>query len=166
MLLPDVATAMLVSLNSQNDIAFLGPALFQLNKFVSGASKKKHFLYKFEFCPNWNTFCKNGLGSVHAAELAYVFGGDRFGNYNYTSQDVAVSDMMMEMWTNFAKTGDPTATVPVGGTAWRPYTSGSHNYLLIGNKTESKIWPTPAVPKAFDVYLQKLEGVQGPVVVG
>ena len=84
--------------------------------------------------------------------------------HNLTSQDTAVIHQVMEMWTNFAKTGNPTVTLPVGGTYWKPYSTGAHNYLLIGNKTESKIWPTPAVPKAFEVYLQKLEGVQGPVI--
>ena len=58
-------------------------------------------------------------GAFHSAELWYMFGTlDRCWR-PMTDGDHALSDAMMDFWTNFAKTGNPN---PDGKEPWRPCT--------------------------------------------
>jgi para-nitrobenzyl esterase len=45
-------------------------------------------------------------GAFHADEVPYVFGVQ---TENFNSTEDAVSDIMMEYWANFVKTGNPNA---------------------------------------------------------
>ena len=71
---------------------------------------------------NRNSFIKYeyiATGSVHAADIPYTFGypllqfnddvrnntGMTFAPIDYDDTDVAVSEFMMTLWTNFAKFG-------------------------------------------------------------
>jgi para-nitrobenzyl esterase len=45
-------------------------------------------------------------GAFHADEVPYVFGVEQ-DNFNPT--EVALSDIMMDYWVNFVKTGNPNA---------------------------------------------------------
>lgn len=49
-------------------------------------------------------------GTVHGEELPYVFGAPLVGGFNhfglnYTLSEVLLSELVMTLWTNFAKTG-------------------------------------------------------------
>merc|ERR1712110_82534 len=149
------------ALESQNDIALIGPTLFQLNSLVSNSPEKRHYLYEFNYRPSWSVF-PTWMSAVHADEIGFVFGmdPDHYRQLNVTSEEARVINQVQEMWTNFAKSGNPTDTVPAGGAAWKPYSSGVNNFLLIGEQTQSKVWPAPGVPKSFQSYLQKLEGAE------
>eukprot|EP00794_Sanderia_malayensis_P000223 gene227-838_t len=104
---------------------------------------KKAFLYEFVYLPE---NLRNPLWKVsHALDLVFVFGGPLFGGHspmasyfmsNYTKQDKTMARTMMEMWTNFAKTGNP-------GRNWPEYTANEKKYLEIGaNLTVKKIYMT------------------------
>jgi para-nitrobenzyl esterase len=100
---------------------------------------------------NWK---KEGFVSVHALELPYVFGDwDDSTGWWQTMQmslqesgvknpdpgldvtDKKVSEAMMGLWAEFAKTGKPQAAeVP----DWPPYTPTSDTYLYIGDTPEVK----------------------------
>lgn len=46
--------------------------------------------------------------ACHAVELSYVFGNTEEVIYTGHPADEAISDTVMQMWTNFARTGDPS----------------------------------------------------------
>ena len=51
-------------------------------------------------------------GAFHAAEVPFVFGDLSAFNMLSRPEDEVFSDLMMTIWTNFAKTGNPSV---VGG---------------------------------------------------
>nr|CAD7452710.1 unnamed protein product [Timema tahoe] len=68
-------------------------------------------------------------GVVHGDELGYIF--YRKGlqdSLDPDSTEMKVLNRMVKMWTNFAKTGDPSEGMDV---IWKPVTSKSRNYLSI-----------------------------------
>lgn len=60
---------------------------------------------------------------------------DIFLTCGWSAADSAVADKMMTIWTNFAKTGDPS--IP-GVLNWTPYTTTNDTYLDLGNTLELK----------------------------
>eukprot|EP00794_Sanderia_malayensis_P000230 gene221-845_t len=104
---------------------------------------KKAFLYEFVYLPE---NLRNPLWKVsHGLDIVFVFGGPLStgpwlisSNYmsNITEQDKTMARTMMEMWTNFAKTGNP-------GKNWPEYTASEKKYLEIGaNLTVKKSYMT------------------------
>ncbi|KAB7498140.1 Neuroligin-4, X-linked [Armadillidium nasatum] len=92
-------------------------------------------------------------GTVHGEELAYVFGAplvkgfSHFG-LNYTLEEQFLSELVMILWTNFAKTGNPNLPTPQKyktegapfnwmenlRTLWPPYDQMNQQYLHIEQK--------------------------------
>lgn len=73
--------------------------------------------------PSWLYYFTRQLpgdaaGAFHSSELWYMFGTYGRCWRPFTEADGALSDRMMDYWTNFMKTGDPNGT---GLTAWAPY---------------------------------------------
>lgn len=102
--------------------------------------------------PGWR---KDGCVSFHRIEPGYVFGdwADRYGFFRSDAwllarvsgakqqdpelgpADQRVSQAMMAMWTNFAKTGNPSAT---GLPEWKPYDVQTEPYLYIAECPEAR----------------------------
>ncbi|XP_012935541.1 neuroligin 4-like [Aplysia californica] len=150
------------ALNAQNDIVFVASTLTEINKVTQTASNgPKHYLYEYShessFSPNpqWNS-------ATHGGEVAFVLDVQRGQPYSAgiipTSEDILVSQQMIEMWTNFAKTGNPTSSVPIGGAMWSPYSPETPNYLFITSQTKQKMWQRPRVVDFYWAVLQKLDG--------
>ena len=53
---------------------------------------------------------------------------DIFGSMQYGADDMAISELTMTFWTNFARTGDPGTT----SLAWPAYTPFNDTFMLIG----------------------------------
>ncbi|KAF2366524.1 Carboxylesterase type B [Trinorchestia longiramus] len=89
-------------------------------------------------------------GTVHGEELAYVFGAPLVGGFshftlNYTQDEVLLSELVMKLWTNFAKTGNPNLPTPQDfltknaspnwvdnlRTMWPPYDRNQQLYLQL-----------------------------------
>ena len=64
--------------------------------------------------------------ACHAVELSYVFGNRTETIYTGHIADEAVSDTVMQMWTNFARTGDPS----VGSLIWEPYRGATRPTMI------------------------------------
>jgi para-nitrobenzyl esterase len=60
---------------------------------------------------------------------------DIFMSMRYGPEDEAVADLMMTMFSNFARTGDPS----VPGLAWPPYTVANDTYVEIGPGTSATV---------------------------
>ena len=90
------------------------------------------YLYWFTWAP---TLPEQNYGAFHAAEIGYIFGDlDLFGAVP-TDADRAFSDTMADIWTQFAKTGDPNGErLP----EWPAFTSDNEAYLELGADTAAK----------------------------
>ena len=68
--------------------------------------------------------------ACHAVELAYVFGNLEETIYTGEVADEAMSDAVMQMWTNFARTGDPSAD----GLTWEAYNAADRATMVISRE--------------------------------
>ena len=131
----------------QTDYYFGAPADYQAK--LHSADGNDVFYYVYSHQRN-NSFIGNWRGSIHASEIQYLFG------YPYIQENEAVrnhtgirlrirldefdflfSDFIIKLWTNFAKTGNPTSepvTTPHGDeVTWPLFEADEHEYLFIGS---------------------------------
>jgi para-nitrobenzyl esterase len=122
-------------------------------KMFLGASKVgiKSYAYIFDHVPSkWR---QEGCISTHAMEVVYMFGnvdiprewellyflasqsGAKSKDPGVTDVDRKVAEEMMSMWTQFARTGDPSVK---GLIAWPPYEASSDQYVYITDPLEVK----------------------------
>ena len=122
-------------------------------KMLSSASKVgiKSYAYIFDHVPSkWR---QEGCLSTHAMETVYMFGnvdiprewellyflasqsGAKSEDPGVIEADRRVAEEMMSMWTQFARTGDPSVK---GLIAWPPYEASSDQYLYIADPLEVK----------------------------
>jgi para-nitrobenzyl esterase len=94
------------------------------SKFIAGSMadlNKSTYLYKFTYVlpgqPN---------GAYHTSELYFVF---RPSYWKADPTSSAVSDYIMDMWTRFAKTGNPNGGI---NATWPQYSNEKDQYLDIG----------------------------------
>ena len=91
------------------------------------------YLYLWDWHPSING--SKDLKAFHAGEVPYVFGDFKMFNIDVSEDDLIFSQLMMDMWTNFAKTGNP---VPNGKINWPNYTEESKDYLILGKTINNK----------------------------
>ena len=72
------------------------------------------------------------LGVAHADDLHYLFNGHGVEFPALEGEDFTVRDIFVNMWTNFAKTGDPTSS-PDLGFQWSQFEPQSPCYLDINS---------------------------------
>lgn len=65
--------------------------------------------------------------ACHAVELAYVFGNLEETIYTGKTANKLLSDTVMRMWTNFARTGDPS----IGSLTWKRYSEPERATMVI-----------------------------------
>ncbi len=71
-------------------------------------------------------------GACHAVELSYVFGNVDETIYTGERADEKLSTLVMSMWANFARTGDPS----VDDLTWEPYTPDDRAAMVIAEETK------------------------------
>ena len=89
-------------------------------RFVARAMARKQsraFLYQFARLPG--TAKAGALGVYHGLDLAYIFGAMQ-PSVGYDDTDRALSQTIMDYWTQFARSGDPNGP---GRVEWPAYTS-------------------------------------------
>lgn len=76
-------------------------------------------------------------GACHTVELPYVFGNLNENRYTGNNIDPKLSATVQEMWTNFARTGDPS----LPGQIWPEYNDSTRKTMVIDDtlKVESDI---------------------------
>jgi para-nitrobenzyl esterase len=138
--------------NNSREFAAMGLVPAYMNR-CAGANHVggKGFIYAFDHVPaKWK---KEGAFSGHAMELPYVFGrwddngiswasyvtvfakmaGAKSDDPGCTDIDRKVSEMMITMWTNFARTGNPSIE---GVVDWPTWDEAKDQYLYITEKPE------------------------------
>lgn len=83
---------------------------FQFLKIHSDKTTMNTYQYTFDHTPTWELIQERPSwlrGPNHASELAFVFGLKDWypRDVQPTSAELVLSHQMMDMWTNFAKTG-------------------------------------------------------------
>lgn len=84
------------------------------------------------------------VGAVHASDIPYTFGAlDSMPGVTWTPQDHQLAEVMMRLWSQFAKTGNPNAP---GLPDWPTYDAG-HRYPILILDTVSRVEPDPSLEK-------------------
>ena len=91
------------------------------------------YLYFWNWHPTING--SKNLKAFHAAEVPYVFGQFDMFNMDVSSDDNIFSELMMTIWTNFAKYGDPSIK---GQLDWPEFNSSSEFYVVLDSEVEIK----------------------------
>jgi hypothetical protein len=146
-----------------------GPGMVVVPTFVpyavdlfSGASKVNGKAYAYVFNQVPSRWKQDGMVAFHGLELMYVFGylsdstgwagmyaglaqsaGAKQPNPGITDEDRRVSEAMMTMWAQFAKTGDPSVK---GLVTWPAYEAAADQYLYIGETLQAKSGFSKVVP--------------------
>nr|CAD7447818.1 unnamed protein product [Timema bartmani] len=108
------------------------------------------------------------FGVCHADELQYLFPSDRvFPGLVPSEKDIEITDKMITMWTDFARTGNPTPDEKDIAVRWQPITSSNLEYLHIGSdvymdsgllKERAEFWASlPVRPNLFTSNMHKDE---------
>ncbi|NKB99586.1 MAG: carboxylesterase family protein [Pseudomonadales bacterium] len=93
----------------------------------TGNTTSPAYLYWWNWRPVING--SDAYGAFHAAEIPYVFGNWSMFGIDVTPEDEAFSATMRKMWTNFAKTGNPSVE---GTLAWPAYTQEKPVTAILG----------------------------------
>ncbi|XP_005098829.1 cocaine esterase [Aplysia californica] len=142
---------------------FGAPMITELDDVVIHAPEKKHYLYQFNYRPSFSK-SPPWMSALHGQEMFYLFDVQQkmftdTGNGPPNADDILVSQQIMERWTNFAKTGNPTSTAQKGGATWNQYSSTNSNCLFINSASSERLL-TPT--KVVDFYRKVLDTLQEP----
>ncbi|KAJ0182978.1 hypothetical protein K1T71_000954 [Dendrolimus kikuchii] len=108
--------------------------------YLVQVTNKPIYYYKFDYVGELNISTKliHGMGLKHAMhmdELGYIFKNDFQKDVEPTPQDLKMRERMVRLWTNFAKTGNPTPDeshyLPV---TWLPVTKDVQYYINLGSE--------------------------------
>ncbi|XP_035737133.1 esterase FE4-like [Vespa mandarinia] len=130
--------------SSENIMYFLGDLMFyyhifELARILPKINKYPVYLYKFSYDSTNATFMKTAMciqipGPTHGDELFYMFYG-KFQKYlllkphSPGTKDYKIMEYFTQLWTDFAKTGNPTPTttelIPV---LWEPLEKNANEY--------------------------------------
>ncbi|XP_043488616.1 esterase FE4-like [Polistes fuscatus] len=136
-----------------NDFYFLHH-IFELAKILSIVNKCPSYLYKFSYDSEEPSFMKTIMnidipGVTHGDELNYLFYGTHchaldLKPHRPGTSSYKVMDCVTQLWTDFAKTGNPTSKIteliPI---LWKPLEKNSdmYNYLNINEQLQMESIP-------------------------
>ncbi|XP_075988901.1 juvenile hormone esterase-like isoform X2 [Anticarsia gemmatalis] len=109
-------------------------------QYLVQATNKPIYYYKFDYVGELNISNKvlNSLGlkhPMHMDELGYLFKNDYQKDVEPSAQDVKMRERMLRLWTNFAKSGNPTPDENHYITVtWLPVTKDNQYFLNLGQE--------------------------------
>ncbi|CAH0694262.1 unnamed protein product [Spodoptera exigua] len=144
-------------------IDFFSDVDFIAGIYVSAKLISKHnapvFFYEFAYDGNLNYLKKcyniDRLGACHGDDGGYIVKSDKLDG-PITETDIAVRDSMNQMWTNFARYGDPTPSVDTSlSTKWEPIADTGLACLVIDKELTMKYEVYPQRMKVFQELYEK-----------
>ena len=106
------------------------------------------YLYLWDWYPLVNGTTE--YRAFHAAEVPYVFGQFDMFQIDISERDLDFSKKMIKIWTNFAKTGNPSTQMVL----WPEFNSSSNEYLSLGETIKVnknlRIQKTQLINEAYD----------------
>lgn len=106
-----------------DELMFRLPAVEQAQAHAKNGGKAYMYLWTVESKLPMRKAC-------HAVELAYVFGNLEESIYTGETADEGLSDSVMQMWTNFARTGNPSTDK----LSWEAYDEKRRATMVISRK--------------------------------
>ena len=119
-------------------------------------------MYMFDYQQRVRPLHKAWYGVQHGDNVGYDFGiplMPRFANLFPDQCDKDISLFLMEMYTNFAKLGNPTPQ-PVSDVTFERYNSSQRAYLRMDKKSEMKASFAPRRMSFWNDYYPKLMEVK------
>jgi len=116
------------------DFLFICPARRVADSLANYYGHNQTWLYLFNHVISFNqawgpnyTFCWDTV--CHASELPYVFQSAQDAGFQYTQDEITLSDSMMAYWTNLAISGSPNVgnQIPPNGLYWPAFDSSFPN---------------------------------------
>ncbi|KAK3582040.1 hypothetical protein CHS0354_025646 [Potamilus streckersoni] len=155
----------------KSDLWLRYPTLYLSNIHSNINPKAGTYVYEFKYQPSYIAISPSWLdGTNNGIELPLLFGfSSRMKQFvplpepqMISPEDTSLSKTMIDMWTNFAKTGNPNTPRHISGDVWKAYTPKAGDYLQFaaGNpQAVAKQSPTnqriafyfEILPKALDV---------------
>ena len=103
-----------------NELIFRIPAIAQAEKIIKNGGKVYMYYWKF---PSG----LENLGACHAVELSSVFNNLKNGIYTGGKVNEKLAENVQKMWTNFAKTGNPS----IDDQTWALYDLGERKSMVL-----------------------------------
>ncbi|KAL3848149.1 hypothetical protein ACJMK2_019026 [Sinanodonta woodiana] len=125
------------------DYDILVPAVKTLNSHIAFNTESNTFLYQFSEKPFYYQEYPWLPGAAHAVELPYVFGFPQSMKIpigNVPDKDMRLSKLIMSLWTNFAKSGNPNSPIELKNlsrVSWPKYSENKMYLDLSTNMTSS-----------------------------
>ncbi|KAL3882921.1 hypothetical protein ACJMK2_029223 [Sinanodonta woodiana] len=153
----------------KSDLWLRYPILFLSNVHSNIKAKAGTYVYEFMYQPSYNNISPSWLNGTNTGiELPLLFGfSNRMRQFiplpepeMISHEDIYLSKIMIDMWTNFAKTGNPNTPRHVSGDVWKEYTPTTRDYVqLVNTQVVAKQNPMNQrmafyfriLPKALDV---------------
>jgi len=119
------------------------------------------YMYEFAHRRTKGNKNKEWMGVVHGANVPYEFGIQFYPGLSsdFDAGDRNVSLFLMELYVNFAKSGDPTPQ-PVSGVTWERYNSSHRAYLRVDVHPKMAAAFAPRRMAFWNDYYPKLAQVQ------
>ncbi|CAH2106885.1 unnamed protein product [Euphydryas editha] len=138
--------------NLYSHLYFEMPAIFESEYFLQNA-KSNVYNYIFDYSGGRNILkfqstYWNEPGASHGDDLFYIFNGN-LCPYNIFREDKKIIQYMTELWTNFAKYGNPTPNNSEFPMKWSPSTKEGLKFLYIDS--EPRMGPMPN-PEAYNFW--------------
>lgn len=154
--------------NAFADVGFGLGSVLELQKLLEhGGGSSNHYLYEMDYRTSQTT-TPAWKGVLHAGELTLVFMNTFPIPFSYSSPtDIAMGEKVQTLWTNFARTGNPTATrVSENGAdlRWDRHTLNNPVMLKIDVRSSQVPFPRPASLRAYDEFLNVLQQTATPAV--
>ena len=113
---------------TSNDLSDMTKAINDFCALRAEQSDKPAYAYLFQ-----RQLPGDDSGAFHSADLWYVFHSMEHSWRPFTEGDKALSNQIVDYWTNFAKYGDPNGEE---GGAWEPYTLENPGFMLLDANEE------------------------------
>lgn len=150
---PDSPTLRRKIVNMQSDYFVAAPTVEVLGIHSTHAPA-----YMFEFSHRSAVSAMDDwMGVAHGENTPYVFGAPflNITSLNFTDEDRNVSSLLMSLYANFAKYGNPTPH-RVQGVTWDKFNTTDKLYLRINNRSEMEANYEPNRMAFWNTYYPRL----------